>query len=137
MCFFLSFFIGLPLLAVKPRKFAVRSRSFTLRRVIQLIRVPRFHSLWAACVPNVQLSHNRVLRMMQILFMAGFALLQGPVAHLKHILTAERIPFTIAYFGSLALTLFFALVVSRDTCPRHHRLRLTTSVNRGDHTCQL
>ncbi|KAL8291409.1 hypothetical protein RQP46_002387 [Phenoliferia psychrophenolica] len=73
VCFLVSFFIGLPLLALKPRKFAV---SFSLG---------------------------------SILFMVGFAVLQGPLAHLKHILTAERLPFTGAYFGSLALTLYFAL----------------------------
>lgn len=41
-----------------------------------------------------------------------FAILQGPVAHLKHIFTAERLPFTGAYFGSLAATLYFAVGVS-------------------------
>lgn len=51
----------------------------------------------------------------QVLFMAGFAILQGPLAHLKHIFSSERLPFTAAYFGSLVLTLIFALVVS---CPR-------------------
>ncbi|GAA5920104.1 hypothetical protein JCM1841_004099 [Sporobolomyces salmonicolor] len=73
-CFAVSFFIGLPLLAIKPRKFAV---SFSLGSV---------------------------------LFMVGFAILSGPVAHAKHLFSAERLPFTAAYFGSLFLTLFFALV---------------------------
>ncbi|GAA5993636.1 hypothetical protein JCM5350_003038 [Sporobolomyces pararoseus] len=73
-CFALSFFIGLPLLAVKPRKFAV---SFSLG---------------------------------SILFMIGFSILSGPLAHLKHLFSSERLPFTAAYFGSLILTLFFALV---------------------------
>lgn len=50
---------------------------------------------------------------LQVLFMAGFAILQGPLAHLKHIFSSERLPFTAAYFGSLILTLIFALVVSR------------------------
>lgn len=43
--------------------------------------------------------------------MHSFGLLQGPVAHLKHIFSPERLPFTAAYFGSLGLTLFFALGV--------------------------
>ncbi|GAA5914593.1 uncharacterized protein JCM6883_004432 [Sporobolomyces salmoneus] len=73
-CFMLSFFVGLPLLAVKPRKFAV---SFSLG---------------------------------SILFMIGFSILSGPLAHLKHLFSSERLPFTAAYFGSLFLTLFFALV---------------------------
>ncbi|BGP03214.1 Protein transport protein sft2 [Rhodotorula toruloides] len=73
-CFAIAFFVGLPLLALKPRKFVL---SFTLGSV---------------------------------LFMAGFAILQGPLAHLKHIFSSERLPFTAAYFGSLILTLIFALV---------------------------
>ncbi|KAM0786174.1 hypothetical protein ACM66B_006981 [Microbotryomycetes sp. NB124-2] len=73
VCFMLAFFVGLPLLAIKPRKFAV------------------------------------AFSMGSILFMVGFAILQGPVAHLKHIFTAERLPFTGAYFGSLAGTLYFAI----------------------------
>ncbi|KAE8269309.1 hypothetical protein A4X09_0g3033 [Tilletia walkeri] len=44
-----------------------------------------------------------------ILFMVGFSLLTGPVAHLKHILSPARLPFSIAYFSSLALTLYFCL----------------------------
>ncbi|TKA54741.1 hypothetical protein B0A53_02550 [Rhodotorula sp. CCFEE 5036] len=58
-CFVVSFLIGLPMLAIKPRKFAV---AFSLG---------------------------------SILFM--------------HIFSAERLPFTAAYFGSLILTLIFAL----------------------------
>ncbi|KAI9636962.1 Got1/Sft2-like family-domain-containing protein [Dioszegia hungarica] len=71
-CFGIAF-LFLPLLAVKPRKFAL---AFTLG---------------------------------SLLFMLGFAILHGPWNHLKHILSAERLPFSLAYFGSLALTLFFAV----------------------------
>jgi len=44
-----------------------------------------------------------------LLFMIGFGILSGPVAHLKHLFSKERIPFTGAYFGSLGLTLYFSL----------------------------
>ncbi|KAL9931825.1 hypothetical protein V8E36_009375 [Tilletia maclaganii] len=44
-----------------------------------------------------------------LLFMFGFALLTGPMAHLKHIFSSARLPFSIAYFTSLALTLYFCL----------------------------
>jgi hypothetical protein len=60
-----------------------------------------------------------------LLFMFGFAILHGPMnrayihisiskltkplTDLKHILSPERIPFSLAYFGSLGLTLFFAI----------------------------
>ncbi|KGB75947.2 SFT2 domain-containing protein [Cryptococcus deuterogattii R265] len=43
------------------------------------------------------------------LFMLGFAILHGPWNHLKHILSPERLPFSLCYFGSLGLTLFFAI----------------------------
>ncbi|PWN43115.1 SFT2-domain-containing protein [Ceraceosorus guamensis] len=44
-----------------------------------------------------------------LLFMAGFSILTGPVAHLKHLTSKERLPFTISYFSSLGLTIYFAL----------------------------
>jgi len=72
-CFLISFFIGLPFLAVKPSKFAV---SFSLG---------------------------------SLLFMAGFMVLQGPINHLKHMFSKDRLPFTTCYLTSLGLTLYFAL----------------------------
>ncbi|WOO81469.1 Protein transport protein sft2 [Vanrija pseudolonga] len=71
-CFGIAF-LFLPMLALKPRKFAL---AFTL----------------GSC-----------------LFMLGFAILHGPWNHVKHIVSPERLPFSVAYFGSLALTLFFAI----------------------------
>ncbi|ODO06146.1 SFT2 domain-containing protein [Cryptococcus wingfieldii CBS 7118] len=71
-CFGIAF-LFLPILAIKPRKFAL---AFTL----------------GSC-----------------LFMLGFAILHGPWNHLKHIFSPERLPFSLAYFGSLILTLFFAI----------------------------
>lgn len=63
--------------------------------------------------------------------MLGFAILHGPLnreifascrlkregpqlikVDVKHICSAERMPFSLAYFGSLGLTLFFAIGVS-------------------------
>ncbi|KAK1922778.1 Got1/Sft2-like family-domain-containing protein [Papiliotrema laurentii] len=73
-CFGIAF-LFLPMLAIKPRKFAL---AFTLG---------------------------------SLLFMLGFAILHGPWNHLKHIMSKERLPFSLAYFGSLALTLFFAIGV--------------------------
>ncbi|CEQ42671.1 SPOSA6832_04506, partial [Sporobolomyces salmonicolor] len=92
-CFAVSFFIGLPLLAIKPRKFAV-----------SLLLTRQLRPLLDRLTENVD--HE------QVLFMVGFAILSGPVAHAKHLFSAERLPFTAAYFGSLFLTLFFALCVA-------------------------
>ncbi|CAK5271460.1 unnamed protein product [Mycena citricolor] len=44
-----------------------------------------------------------------LLVMFGFSVLIGPLNHLKHLVTAERLPFTLVYFSSLGLTLYFAL----------------------------
>ncbi|CAJ0905951.1 9592_t:CDS:1, partial [Entrophospora sp. SA101] len=41
-----------------------------------------------------------------------FALLHGPMAYLKHVTSRERLPFSIAYFGSLVATLYFAIGVN-------------------------
>ncbi|KAG0248533.1 protein transport protein sft2 [Mortierella polycephala] len=72
-CFMIAFFVGLPLLVIKPSKFAT---SFTLG---------------------------------SILLMVSFALLKGPAAHIKALMTKERLPFTAAYFGSMAFVLWASL----------------------------
>ncbi|RGB25819.1 Got1/Sft2-like family-domain-containing protein [Rhizophagus diaphanus] len=72
LCFLIAF-LTLPLLALKPRKFAV---TYTMGSVLVLM---------------------------------SFALLHGPIAHLKHIFSRERIPFTVAYLGSMIGTLYSAI----------------------------
>ncbi|KAH9418463.1 uncharacterized protein LOC113797601 [Dermatophagoides pteronyssinus] len=46
-----------------------------------------------------------------IFIVASFAILLGPMNHLKHQFSKERLPFTAGYFGSLIATLYFALQV--------------------------
>ncbi|KAF8938967.1 Got1/Sft2-like family-domain-containing protein [Dissophora ornata] len=75
-CFMIAFFVGLPLLLLKPSKFAT---SFTLG---------------------------------SLLLMASFALLRGPTAHLKALMSKERLPFTGAYFGSMIFVLYSSLVAN-------------------------
>ncbi|KAJ2381243.1 protein transport protein sft2 [Coemansia sp. RSA 2603] len=41
---------------------------------------------------------------------SGIALLRGPRAHTKHLLSRERLLFTLSYFGSVFFTLFFSAV---------------------------
>ncbi|XP_071946245.1 uncharacterized protein [Antedon mediterranea] len=41
---------------------------------------------------------------------SSFSLLWGPWAHIKHLCSVQRLPFTIAYFGTMAATLYFAMV---------------------------
>lgn len=54
-----------------------------------------------------------------ILFLTSFAVVMGPVAYAQHLLSTPRLPFTVAYFGSLALSLYFSLGVS------HHSFAVT------------
>ena len=46
------------------------------------------------------------------LFLASFAAVMGPLNYVYHLLSGPRIPFTAAYFGSIILTLVFAIKVS-------------------------
>nr|KAJ3414101.1 protein transport protein sft2 [Polyrhizophydium stewartii] len=45
-----------------------------------------------------------------LLFLFSFSLLNGLVAHAKHIFSLDRVPFTASYIGSMLMTLFFAVV---------------------------
>lgn len=38
--------------------------------------------------------------------------LMGPFVYMRHLISGSRLPFTAAYFGSIALTLYFAIGVS-------------------------
>jgi hypothetical protein len=46
-----------------------------------------------------------------ILVLVSVALLRGPLSHLKHMISKERLPFTISYLGSMFLTLYAAIGV--------------------------
>mmetsp|Transcript_30240 Transcript_30240/g.49965 ORF Transcript_30240/g.49965 Transcript_30240/m.49965 type:complete len:233 (+) Transcript_30240:164-862(+) len=69
--FALGFFVGLPMVAIRPQKFAL-------------------------CFSFGSLT-----------FMASFGVLKGPMAHLKGMLSADRIVFTTIYIGSMLATLYF------------------------------
>lgn len=43
-----------------------------------------------------------------LLFVLAFGLLQGPVAYARHLTSRERLPFTLFFFGSCFLTIYFA-----------------------------
>lgn len=49
--------------------------------------------------------------------MFGFAVLVGPLNHLKHLISRERLPFSFAYITSLALTLYFSIGVRNFALP--------------------
>ncbi|KAJ3097448.1 Vesicle transport protein [Phlyctochytrium planicorne] len=41
----------------------------------------------------------------------SFALIRGPRAYFKDLMTLQRLPWTLAYFGSLIMTLYASIVV--------------------------
>ncbi|TVY43188.1 Protein transport protein [Lachnellula subtilissima] len=43
------------------------------------------------------------------LFLASWAAMMGPITYAQHLISTPRLPFTVAYFGSIALTLYFSL----------------------------
>ncbi|KAM3418511.1 Protein transport protein SFT2 [Cercospora zeina] len=70
---FVVCFTLLPILSLRPRKFAI---------------------LWT---------------MASLLFLGSWAVMMGPVVYVRHLISQERLPFTATYFGSIALTLYFAV----------------------------
>ena len=97
VCFLVSF-LTLPLLAVKPRKFAV---AFSMGSLLFMLGLdPFIHAADCTLHTNTYAVNS------------SFAILAGPLAHLKHITSPERLPFTASWLGSLGLTLFFAIGVS-------------------------
>jgi len=43
------------------------------------------------------------------LFLTSWAAMMGPMTYAQHLISAPRLPFTAAYFGSIGLTLYFSL----------------------------
>lgn len=48
-----------------------------------------------------------------VLFLSSFAAMMGPMAYAQHLVSGSRLPFTAAYFGSIAMTIYFSVGVSR------------------------
>lgn len=43
-----------------------------------------------------------------LLFVLAFGVLQGPIAYMKHLTSRERLPFTVFFFTSCFMTIYFA-----------------------------
>ncbi|CRK18630.1 hypothetical protein BN1708_017682, partial [Verticillium longisporum] len=87
-CFVICFAL-FPVLSLRPTKFVIFKSP--------LIRVQ----------PWLTFGHRWTLG--SIFFLASFAAMMGPMAYIRHLGSAERLPFTSAYFGSLGLSLYFSL----------------------------
>ncbi|KAI7279199.1 SFT2-domain-containing protein [Hortaea werneckii] len=66
---------------------------FTLLPILSL-RPRKFAILWS---------------MASALFLGSWAVMMGPMAYVRHLISQERLPFTATYFGSIVLTLYFAV----------------------------
>ena len=53
-----------------------------------------------------------------LLFLLSWAVLMGPLVYAKHLVSGPRLPFTAAYFGAIAMTLYFAVGVSPCFSPQ-------------------
>lgn len=49
-----------------------------------------------------------------LLFVLAFGVLMGPLAYVRHLTSKERLPFTVFFFGSCFLTIYFA-AISKST----------------------
>lgn len=61
---------------------------------VLLARPPKFVILWTFG---------------SILFLSSFAVMMGPMTYLQHLSSGPRLPFTAAYFGSLALSIYCSI----------------------------
>ncbi|CAG9939318.1 hypothetical protein V2G26_000654 [Clonostachys chloroleuca] len=67
---------------------------FTLFPVLATMGPRKFVILWS---------------MGSALFLGSFAAVMGPMNYLYHLFSGPRIPFTVAYFGSIIMTMVFAI----------------------------
>ena len=97
-----------PLVALKPRKFAL---AFTLGSVLFMLGFAILHGPWNR-MSHVGLLFSREARWTE-LYQGRTGLMVDILTDAKHVFSPERLPFSLAYFGSLGLTLFFAVGVSQ------------------------
>jgi len=48
------------------------------------------------------------------MFLMSWAALMGPFQYATHLISGPRLPFTATYFGSIIMTIYFAVGVSTD-----------------------
>lgn len=61
----------------------------------------------------LELTHTSRWSVGSVLFLASWAFLMGPYQYAVHLISGPRLPFTAAYFGSIFMTIFFAVGVSQ------------------------
>ncbi|KAF2857999.1 SFT2-domain-containing protein [Piedraia hortae CBS 480.64] len=90
----------LPVLSLRPRKFAI------LSVIPPLLAPPPLSSLPLS--PQIALTCSS-WSMASAFFLISWAVIMGPLPYVRHLFSQERVPFTATYFGSIALTLYCAV----------------------------
>ena len=80
--------------------------------------------------PLIQLLHLR-WSAGSVLFLASWAVLMGPIQYAQHLTSGSRLPFTAAYFGTIALTMYFAVGVSSISLFHDRNISLLTTWGRS------
>lgn len=106
-CFFVAF-LTLPFLALRPAKFALAFRC--AKGLICDVVAANMILASEACLSCLGASAQRLISALNSCNFS-FAVLIGPINHIKHLLSKERLPFTVAYLASLGLTLYFSVGV--------------------------
>jgi hypothetical protein len=116
VCFSVAF-ITAPLIPIRPAKFALALRSVQILPIFaplnHLLMPPSFQP--GQCPSDVWVRRMRSeykFQSLTNLVFRSFAVLVGPINHLKHLVSKERLPFSAAYIVTLALTIYFSVSVS-------------------------
>ncbi|KAI6934705.1 hypothetical protein KC327_g10097 [Hortaea werneckii] len=125
-CFVICFTL-LPILSLRPRKFAIlgsgrltiavwghaaaRCNSSWLVRAFTTLQYYVHHAPGTLTYPGDchYLNSAGGWSMASALFLSSWAVMMGPMAYVRHLISQERLPFTATYFGSIVLTLYFAV----------------------------
>ena len=107
-CFFVAF-LYLPLLALRPAKFALAFRC-VLDYLVVVVSYDFPYQPWELAGHgwvrgHVYLCYLFVFAYVQV----RFSILIGPINHIKHLISKERLPFSCAYLASLGLTIYFSV----------------------------
>jgi len=114
VCFFVAFLTA-PLIPIRPAKFALALRSVPPSYPVLRPHhpsVPAWGASWSCSgSSNIIVSPCTSHPLTKFIF-RSFTVLVGPITHLKHLVSKERLPFSVAYISSLALTIYFSISVS-------------------------
>ncbi len=114
VCFFVSF-LTLPMIALRPSKFALSFRCVAIVSLFTAMPL-QLHAVWDRYWSCSGTSARPLHLPLPTKLRRSFSVLIGPLNHIKHLISRERLPFSFAYLTSLGLTLYFSLGVRCFSC---------------------